>query len=131
MRRTASRAHEGADHIDVEDAGDARGRHLVDPGRHVDDAGVVDEAAQRAEFAIERAKHRLDGRLAADVGLQRARAPAALAHLPRHAFGGVGVTVEVHADVPAGIGRPQRAGRADAAAGAGDEKGARCVHAEV
>ena len=72
MRRTAAAAQRiEPDDIDAQHALQPLRRDLVDPGRHADDAGIVDQPVETAEGLVDRGKDRGDAGLAADIAFDR------------------------------------------------------------
>ena len=119
IRFTASRAQNGAGDVDGHHALDALGRHVLHANRGTDDAGIVDERAERSEF-IGCLEQRENVRLAADIAFHGNRL-AVLALDLRDDFFRRGFVAGV-ADNDAKAARRGRdgGGAADAAAAAGD-----------
>ena len=77
MRRTAAAAHRiEPETLTREHAVEPLGRDLVDPGRHPDDAGIVDQPVETAEGLVHRVENRSDTGFAADIAFNRNRLAA-------------------------------------------------------
>ena len=119
-RDGGARAIERAQHIDVEDVTQGGGRDRLDPRALAGDAGIVHQVGEAAELTVDGLEHARDVGLAAHVALDRNGAPARRLHLGDHAGRGFGVALVVDRDVVTVPGGEANAGRADAAAAAGD-----------
>ncbi len=107
--------------VDVHHAVPVRLGERLDGGGD-QDAGIVDERVDRAEFRDRARHHRLDLRLHRHVGMHRDRAPPAPPRLGHDLVEDVGLAGDVvEGKVEAPVGEAERDGAADAAARAGDE----------
>jgi hypothetical protein len=96
-----ARAVEAAENVDCEHALQARRVHLVDAGRLVDHAGVVDQAGQPRQLAVDALEHgRHLGRIG-HVGLHGQRLAAGGADACDQRVGCRGVARVVDGDRPA------------------------------
>jgi hypothetical protein len=75
MRRTASRLHEIAEDIGVDDALQALGRHVRQLALLFQHADVVDQRRQRPQFFIDGGEQAQHVRLDADIGLHAIASP--------------------------------------------------------
>ena len=118
-----ARANERAGHVSREDSRQACRVDLLDACLGLEDAGVVDERAQRTEVAIDGGEQALDVPLGRHVGLNGDGARPGAPDVANDGFRGVAVAPVVHADGVSAPGRETRRLGADPAASAGDEEG--------
>ncbi len=108
MRFTASRAQEGAEGIDLEDPAEIGRLDLIEASEPADDAGVVDQAVDPSEAAIDLAEGCEHVFFARDIALQAQGAAARAFDLAHHRLGRIRRLCVVHDHAPP---RPRRAAR--------------------
>ena len=123
MRRAASRAVRGAEHVDLENAPHALDAHLDEPRSRRDDPGVDHDPGQEAERLRRLFEDGDNVGLDGDVALERDGAPARLGDRAHDLFRRVDVVAVIDPDRPAVLGGEQGRSAADAARRAGDQDG--------
>jgi hypothetical protein len=111
-----ARAQERAGDIGGEDAADPRRVDRVHTRLRLEDAGVVDQRAQRTETLVDRLEEPEDIGFAADVGADSDRRAAARFDVGDHGIGRRAIRSIVDADGVAALGREAGGRGADTAA---------------